>query len=106
MVDDLGVAMDKAGSPFGHRVGLAMLKYVQQYPGDRDHAMADQIELKMLPKLRGKDLERIQNSIGEMKKMAKDLGDAALEEAIEKGENSEHGEDVFIWTGLDRAAQQ
>ena len=105
MVDQLGVVMADAGCPFGHRVTLSMLDYVNKYPGDKDHAMADQIELKMLPKLRGRDLDRILNTTGKLKDMASELGDAALQNAIATGEQRLHGEDVFIWTGLDRAEQ-
>lgn len=48
-------AMDKVNRSYGFRVDKAMKLYVMNYPGDPREAVADQIEMKILPKLNGVD---------------------------------------------------
>lgn len=48
-------AMDKVNRSYGFRVDKAMKLYVMNYPGDPKEAVADQIEMKILPKLNGVD---------------------------------------------------
>lgn len=54
-VTELNDAMAAVGRPFGHRVSLAIERYIAVYPGPFNEALADQIEMKILPKLNGLD---------------------------------------------------
>lgn len=107
-IEELSEIMLEAGSPFGHRVALGMRRYVQCYPdpslsGQRA-ALVDQIEQKILPKLRGEDLEFIDGPLRKLVDLAKDLNDQTLAGAIRAGQDkSRHG--TFLWSGLDRVEE-
>jgi len=107
MLAELNEALEQVKRPFGHRVYRAMLDYLANYPdvsGDatrRQHALADQIEQKIIPKLRGLDtqddatsrcLDRIADLIGR-------LNDPELADAFMRA-RQEH---LFEWFGVKRA---
>ena len=96
--------MRLAGSPFGHRVAQGMVSYVAGYPDSSPQgqrfAWADQIEQKILPKLRGKELTLIDDALRKLEAVVGDLGDAKLAEAMREGHNETEG--TFMWIGLDR----
>ena len=50
-------ALDKVYRSYGFRVDKAMKLYVMNYPGSYKEAVADQIEMKILPKLNGVELQ-------------------------------------------------
>lgn len=104
VIQRLGDLMDKVGAPFGHRVSQGIAQYVALYPdqsGDgRQLALADQIEQKLLPRLRGLDLSLLEEPLNHLQTVVRDLGDASLEQAIRQGRDTDHG--TFLWTGLDR----
>jgi peptidoglycan hydrolase CwlO-like protein len=50
-------ALDKVYRSYGFRVDKAMKLYVMNYPGNYKEAVADQIEMKILPKLNGVELQ-------------------------------------------------
>lgn len=50
-------ALDKIYRSYGFRVDKAMKLYVMNYPGNYQEAVADQIEMKILPKLNGVELQ-------------------------------------------------
>ena len=58
-LENLNSAMETVGRPFGHRVHQAITQYIANYPGVEtddasfNAAIADQIEMKILPKLNG-----------------------------------------------------
>ena len=56
-VTPLVEALDKVYRSYGFRVDKAMKLYVLNYPGDYREAVADQIEMKILPKLNGLELD-------------------------------------------------
>ncbi len=92
--------------PFAHRVWQAMRLYVANYPDGTDngikHAVADQIELKIMPKLNGlqtqgnkvsQAFERLQNQIDI-------LGDTELTNAFHEARDNN---DIFFkWHGVTR----
>lgn len=97
--------MGLVGRPFGHRTSKAIHAYVQHYPGRTDvrvkNALADQVEQRILPKLRGIDpnddaareaLEALTDIV------RKNLGDEELADAIESARQHH----AFHWQGLDR----
>jgi hypothetical protein len=103
----LSGVMAAADSPFGHRVGQGIMSYLSLYPDSsplgQKHAMADQIEQKILPKLRGKDIGQFESQIKQLQEIVTGLDDHQLSQAIQQGLESEQG--AFMWTGLDRAEE-
>lgn len=108
-IDRLNVTMEKLNRPFGHRVAQAIARYIGNYPDDGSMdaeerlkcAMADQIEQRILPKLRGIDLEEQGGHLTEIRKLINDLGDDALLKAFDDSSNRDAN--TFIWRGVDRA---
>ncbi len=108
-IDRLNVTMEKLNRPFGHRVAQAIARYIGNYPDDGSMdaeerlkcAMADQIEQRILPKLRGIDLEEQSGHLAEIRKLINDLGDDALLKAFDDSSNRDAN--TFIWRGVDRA---
>lgn len=100
--DELAEIMASIGNPFGQRVSLSIIQYIRHYPGAQEHAMSDQIEQKILPKLRGLDKERVLAATNKLVTILEDkLEDAELAAAIQSGIT--RSSDAFIWNGLDRA---
>ena len=103
-VDDMLTLMQTFGKPFGHRLGRAILAYAGAYPegeliGSRvDVALADQIEMRLLPKFRGVDVEEKNGEFGRLCKMAADLGDDALAQAIQSSVEAAEATRQFVWT--------
>ena len=105
----LNDVMEKLNRPFGHRVGQAIARYAANYPKEAGVsgeqrlklAMADQIEQRILPKLRGIDLEEQGAYITEIRNLIDELEDKALAVAFEASKSKESN--TFIWRGVDRA---
>lgn len=105
----LNDVMEKLNRPFGHRVGQAIARYAANYPKDSKTtseqrlklAMADQIEQRILPKLRGIDLEEQGAHITEIRNLIDELEDKALAAAFEASKSKESN--TFIWRGVDRS---
>lgn len=103
--------LDPVGRAFGHRMARAMRAYVANYPkaaGSEDDrakwAMADQIEMRILPRLRGLELHdsNVQKLITEIQNITRsELGDDQLAQAIAK-RSSASTMHQFTWTGFDR----
>jgi hypothetical protein len=100
--------MEKLNRPFGHRVGQAIAKYIANYPQidsvkRLNFAMADQIEQRILPKLRGIDLEEQSSHVAEIRTLIDELQDASLLKAFDASSNREAN--TFIWRGVDRSGE-
>ena len=107
-VDDMLGIMRDMNRPFGHRLGNAMIAYVANYP-DLDGVdiltpLADQVEMRLLPKLRGVDTDRHSGDIEAMARLARDdLGDMQLADAINTSlSDASSGTGSFIWRGVSR----
>ena len=103
-IGELNDAMEQIGKPFAHRVHQAILAYAGNYPRESNRlqlAMADQIEQRIMPKLRGLELEGNQEALDAIKKVIKQAEDAALMKAFESA--AEHHSGTFLWRGLDRS---
>ncbi|MEE4209236.1 MAG: hypothetical protein V2I43_08225 [Parvularcula sp.] len=96
--------------PFGHRMGLAISTYVANYPdldGRNDlDAFADQVEMRLLPKLRGIELD-VGNNEAYFRELTdfvdQDLGDTLLAEAIKQSvDKARDTSGQFVWTGVSR----
>lgn len=108
-VENMLDIMQNFGKPFGHRLGKAILAYATAYPnaegvGDRIKiALADQIEMRLLPKLRGVDVSEMTSHFDRMRALASELGDDQLAEAIRDSvAEAETGSQQFVWKGVIR----
>jgi predicted nucleic acid-binding Zn-ribbon protein len=105
-------AMNYVGRPFGFRVRNAILQYVANYPRVNDDsrhkmALADQVEQKILPKLRGIDCneEGAAQCLDELSGIIEALNDHELTETfkIVRGESAKFG--MFQWRGVTRTSE-
>jgi hypothetical protein len=102
MVSEVNDILTKIGRPFGFRVNQAIHAYVANYPGlemeaDAGPALADTLRLRILPKLRGVELEdKTARALREIADIALELGDHELADSIRQGLVNT---DVFHWTG-------
>lgn len=103
--------MQGLGRPFGHRLGLAIMAYVANYPDVEGadpvtDALADQVEMRLLPKLRGVELDvgEAEARFDDLRRFVEsDLRDEALAEAIgDAVEAARSGTGQFVWTGVTR----
>jgi len=106
-INKLNDAMAQLDRPFGYRVAHAIQRYVANYPSwipNRVNlAMADQIEQRIMPKLRGIELDEADQPLNEILSVIRECDDESLLKAFEKGAKSQ--QQVFIWRGLDRTEQ-
>ncbi len=92
------------GRPFAHRVSQSIAAYILNYPNSPNafkHALADQLEMKVIPKLSG--LEHDQHEIKKHLKelgslMGQEVGDEKLMDAFESACN--HSSGFFQWRGV------
>ena len=112
-IDEMAAVMKSFGRPFGHRLRLAMKSYVANYPdSDRYNghkkiqtALADQIELRLLPKLRGLDPGEsvVSQAFGDLSNMIRqDLGDKDLADAVQTSIDNAGQNSQFNWGGVTR----
>jgi len=102
-IGELNEAMELIGKPFAHRVHQAILSYAGNYPRGNNRinlAMADQIEQRIMPKLRGLELEGNQEALDAVKKVITQANDDALMRAFDIAVN--HSSGTFLWRGIDR----
>ena len=95
--------------PFGHRLGRAMMAYVANYPdvegSDRlSDAVADQVEMRLLPKLRGLEVDQADGAFSDLQSFVdREIGDTALAEAIgDSVAKARDGSGQFVWNGIVR----
>ena len=108
----LNDALVSVHRPFGHRTAGAITEYVRQYPTGADResalkaALADQIEQRVMPKLRGIDPQGDdgQSAFNGIRQIVEELGDTELRTAISRGEAA-HGGSQFVWFGVDRGVE-
>ncbi len=108
-IEQTNDALGSVGRPFAHRVAAAMRMYVQQYPERGSihlkEAFADQVEFRVLPRLRGLDAHdpSVRRAIERIQKLLEDdLEDEALASELRDSLNRE-GDQLFHWSGIDRA---
>jgi len=103
-VHKINDAMQRIGRPFAYRTYGAVLSYVANYPQPDQYrfAVADQIEMKILPKLRGLDPNEtaVGQAISEIQSVVNELGDQQLEAAIREARSVDSHQ--FLWHGVDR----
>ena len=86
---------------FGHRTENAVKKYVSFYPGRKEDALADQIEMKILPKLNGVETDIVRDKVRPtIEQVLQSIGDKDVQEALDETLNSEST--FFAWKGVRR----
>ena len=105
-IEGVNDTLEQIGRPFGHRVKRAMRLYVNNYPGINEdtykNAFADQVEQKVIPKLRGIDLDENRESLGQVRELMEELGDTELLDAFNRSIKKSSG--MFVWKGVVRSA--
>lgn len=109
VIQELAGIMEECGRPFGHRLNEAMLTYVFNYPRGRndtiDHPLADQVEFRILPKLRGLGIDDHQTQLDRLRRLiAEDIRDTSFAERLsETIDRQRQASGQFNWRGLDRS---
>ncbi len=94
--------------PFAHRTGRAIRAYVANYPrlyeNSFEHAIADQIEQKLLPKFRGLDPSEteVRESLDKLRDIVDELNDQELSAALQASRDGHQ----FSWSGVDRLSAE
>ena len=108
VISDLARIMEDFGRPFGHRLNEAILAYIANYPRQPaetlNEPLADQIEYRILPKLRGVPIEESRTEFDALTKLIReDLHDGAFADQLAKLVELQTGRSSqFSWRGLDR----
>jgi hypothetical protein len=101
-LNQLNVILGYIGRPFAHRTYQAMMAYIANYPYDnenaRKRALADQIAMRIMPKLRGLDLDQHRAELGQIAGHIQNLNDPAMSRAFEGAMNNKQG--FFRWQGI------
>lgn len=109
-IADLAEIMQGFGRPFGHRLNQAVRAYVANYPTegnaglDTNIPLADQVELRILPRLRGVPIDTNGDRFDRLTSLIRtDLGDAFLADRLEQTVTEQaEGTGLFVWRGLTR----
>lgn len=103
----LNQTLETVNRPFGHRVYRAILDYIANYPNAttdaarRRNAFADQIEQKIIPKLRGLETQDDKTApcLDQLGQVINGLQDAELTDAF----NRARAPHLFEWFGVKRS---
>ena len=107
ILTQLNQTLETVNRPFGHRVYRAILDYLANYPGASTdparcrNALADQIEQKIIPKLRGLDTQddTTARCLAQLGQTISTLQDAELAEAFTRARHQH----LFEWFGVKRS---
>ena len=104
-ITELNKICDSAERAFGHRMGQAITAYVANYPNSEQNlliSLADQVEMRILPKLRGVDVDNV--CFNKLVDFANsDLHDEELAKAIKDArDRSKRSDRLFVWRGFQR----
>ena len=107
ILKQLNQTLETVNRPFGHRVFRAILDYLANYPDASTdparcrNALADQIEQKIVPKLRGLDTQDDTTSrcLDQLAQTISSLQDAELADAF----NRARQQHLFEWFGVKRS---
>ena len=103
-IREIARAITECERGVGHRVVQAMYHYVRCYPGSWRHAIADQVEMRVLPKLNGsEDTDALRKGLGTLRDVVEDVGDDDLASALSARIDAIPNHSTFTWLGLDRA---
>lgn len=110
-LERLNAAFERIGRPFGHRVWQAVTSYITHYPSmtvddiryDERTAFADQLEMKILPKLNGIELsaQNVSQVMADISGVLAKLDDDKLSEAFDAAKDP-NVNTFFKWRGVMR----
>jgi len=108
-IEELNNGLDNIGRPFGYRINQAIFSYVANYPAvnaQNNHhlAFADQIEQRILPKMRGLDIEQNRSCFETIRTVIEKLDDKDLGDAFDKAMRKD--DILFSWYGVTRKQDQ
>lgn len=106
-LNEFNSTLGKLGRPFGHRAFQAMLSYIANHPyvalrqanKDYKRPLADQVAMRIMPKLRGVGLNDYSEVFDELEKRIAPIQDRALTAAFQEARNPKRG--FFDWRGID-----
>ena len=100
-LEKLANLMQEAGRGFGYRITQSIKAYVDRYPGlDWRVPMIDQINMRLLPKLAGTEMNDCKNTVDKLKDLCQDeLNDPEFAEALDKAETTSEISQIFTWPG-------
>jgi hypothetical protein len=110
LLSRLNDALNVLGRPFGYRVQDAVHTYVANYPGMLHNgklhktALADQIELKLLPKLRGVEVSENAQPLNRIEEVIQELGDEnkmLLDQFRNCRQQAQNTTNLFAWRGVE-----
>ncbi|MDX9703268.1 MAG: hypothetical protein RBU23_09510 [Candidatus Auribacterota bacterium] len=106
-LDAINDSISIIGRPFGYRVEDAILSYLANYPGvdtNYKNAFADQLEQKIIPKLRGLDMSDIEsvNCLSNLDVIIQETEDTELTESFKKCQENARHRGMFQWHGVKR----
>ena len=117
-LDQLNGYLADLGRPFAHRTYQAMLSYLACYPyeaANRDEhnlaefykrPLADQIGMRIMPKLRGLDLTQHAQTLDNIASVLTQMGDATLSDAFTAATDRQRNRSGFFqWQGMDWARE-
>jgi len=99
-LNDINTVLADLGRPFGWRTFKAISTYIANYPDQENQkrAMADQIAMRVMPKLRGVDVNEHAAVFNRLKVQLDQINDVALTAAFDDAKNSSMG--FFNWRGI------
>ena len=108
-IEELNNGLDDIGLPFGYRINQAIFSYVANYPAvnaQNNHrlAFADQMEQRILPKMRGLDIEQNRPCFETIRAVMEKLDDKELDDAFDKAMRKD--DILFSWYGVTRKQDQ
>lgn len=104
ILNDLNNTLSELGRPFGWRTYKSIMSYVANHPDVCIEGqsglwpLSDQIVMRIMPKLKGLDLNEFANVFNKLDVQIKDIEDTPLTEAFEKARNNPMG--FFDWRGI------
>jgi hypothetical protein len=110
VIKELADTLERCGRPFGHRLNASILAYAANYPRQGhleqglEMAMVDQIEFRILPKLRGLRIEDHDSEFERIEKLiSKDLNDSRFAQRLRSMvEQQRNAGGLFNWRGYAR----
>jgi hypothetical protein len=111
-ISDLAQIMQTFGRPFGHRLNQSLRAYVANYPQEGNagldvrEPLADQIEFRIMPKLRGVEIDTHRDAFDRLERLIRDrLQDSQLGDQVAQNRADQAAASgLFVWRGLSRGA--
>ena len=104
LINSINRTLARLGRPFGWRTYKAIQSYIANHPAVRfreDSGMsplADQIAMRVMPKLRGVDLTEYGEVFNNLGQLLQQVKDPALQQAFDQARDSTQG--FFDWRGI------